>query len=239
MAIIDVSAAYAMSYANGEIASRCDSGKLEELLKAQFSNATISSYNGYDDFFTILLDPVDFTDYVQASVSAYAYETLEDGSIHLTAYNGSEADVSIPAEVDGKRVASLGMASDGTAFSWKTSPVSVHVPDGVNILDNAFQNCTDLTSVRLPEDLPAISSGAFHSCSALTTLDIPDSVTAVGDAAFYGCSSLDGITLPQNLTSIGREAFYGCSSLTHLDLPSGISSIGARAFYGCTALTGD
>ena len=239
MAIIDVSAAYAMSYANGEIASRCDSGKLEELLKAQFSNATISSYDGYDDFFTILLDPVDFTDYVQASVSAYAYETLEDGSIHLTAYNGSEADVSIPAEVDGKRVASLGMASDGTAFSWKTSPVNVHVPDGVNILDNTFQSCTDLTSVRLPEDLPAISSGAFHSCSALTTLDIPDSVTAVGDAAFYGCSSLNGITLPQNLTSIGREAFYGCSSLTHLDLPSGISSIGARAFYGCTALTGD
>lgn len=64
MAIVDVATAYAMAYARGEITDRCDSSAIESLLNEQFSGATIGSYAGYDDLFTILLSPVDFNDYL-------------------------------------------------------------------------------------------------------------------------------------------------------------------------------
>ena len=64
MAIIDVASAYAMAYARGEITDRCDSGAIEDLLHEQFSGATIGNFASYDDLFTILLEPVDFNDYL-------------------------------------------------------------------------------------------------------------------------------------------------------------------------------
>lgn len=232
-AIVEVATAYANSYINGEIASRFDSDAVKALLDERFPGATVSHE---DNYFTILLHPVDFTDYIEQTPD-FAYEELADGSIHITAYNNASGDVTIPTEIDGKRVASFGMSSSGESFTWNTSPVSVYVPDGVNVLDYAFSGCASLASVRLPEDLTAIGAGTFHSCSALPSVDIPDSVISIGEAAFYDCVLLDGIILPPNLTTIGREAFYGCASLTSINLHSNITSIGARAFYGCTSLT--
>ena len=55
---------------------------------------------------------------------------------------------------------------------------------------------------------------AFEGCSSLTNITIPDSVTSIGMAAFDGCSSLTNITIPDSVTSIDRWAFSDCSSLT-------------------------
>ena len=79
--------------------------------------------------------------------------------------------------------------------------------------------------------------GAFESCTSLASVTIPDSVTSIGDDVFYGCTSLTSISIPDGVTSIGSYAFSDCKSLTSITIPGIVTSIGGNAFRDCTSLT--
>jgi len=83
----------------------------------------------------------------------------------------------------------------------------------------------------------SIGYGAFDSCSGLTSVIIPNSVTTIGGEAFRDCIGLTSIIIPNSVTEIGGEAFYGCSGLTSIDIPNSVTAIGVRAFSGCSGLT--
>ena len=90
---------------------------------------------------------------------------------------------------------------------------------GINIAvtsigNNAFEYCSSLTSVTIPNSVTSIGRYAFASCSRLTSVTIPNSVTSIGSSAFYDCSSLTSVTIPNSVTSIGGSAFSFCDDLT-------------------------
>ena len=90
-----------------------------------------------------------------------------------------------------------------------------------SIGDEAFLDCTYLTSITMPEGLVSIGAGAFTNCGFLEEITIPDSVTSIGQNAFERCSSLMSITIPIKVSSIGTQAFSWCWRLTEINVSSG------------------
>ena len=124
------------------------------------------------------------------------------------------------------------------AFEGCSGLTSVTIPDSVtSIGDQAFFGCSGLTSVTIPDSVTSIGGYAFFGCSALTSVTIPDSVTSIGSSAFSCCSALTNVTIPDGVTSIGDFTFNGCSALTSVTIPDGVTSIGDCAFSGCSGLT--
>ena len=124
------------------------------------------------------------------------------------------------------------------AFDGCSSLTSVIIPNSVtSIGDYAFSSCRSLTSVTIGNSVTSIGSWAFFGCNSLTSVTIPNSVTSIGNNAFCSCSSLTSVTIGNSVTSIGNSAFEYCSSLTSVTIPNSVTSIGSSAFSGCSSLT--
>ena len=100
----------------------------------------------------------------------------------------------------------------------------------------AFENCVDLTSIKLPNGVLSLGHKSFFGCTQLTSLEIPDGVSSIPVAAFRGCEKLLSVKLPEHLNSIMAYAFAECSSLTGIELSNDLISIGESAFSRCENL---
>ena len=124
------------------------------------------------------------------------------------------------------------------AFEWCSSLTSISIPNSVTIIeDYAFGLCSRLTSITIPNSVTSIGRSAFYGCSSLTSITIPNSVTFIGYGAFLSCKGLTSITIPNSLTSLGSSAFYDCSGLTSVSIPNSVTTIDTEAFCGCKSLT--
>ena len=89
-----------------------------------------------------------------------------------------------------------------------------------NSYSNEYTGSVDIPSMVTYNDLTysvtSIGYGAFEGCSGLTSITIPNSVTSIGYSAFEGCSGLTSVTIPNSVTSIGYSAFKGTTWYNNL-----------------------
>ena len=174
----------------------------------------------------------------------YEYTVLDDGTVGIAKYTGSDTEVTIPSKIDGKSVTSIGEY----AFGWCESLTSITIPNSVtSIGSSAFRGCKNLTSITIPNSVTSIDEDAFQWCTSLASINV--------DSGNVYYSSLNGvlynkdktelirspegiksITIPDSVTSIGWGAFYNCESLTSITIPNSVTSIGDYAFIDCKSL---
>jgi len=164
-----------------------------------------------------------------ASASAYSFEIngicYNIGAYYTVSvafYNGSSGSVSIPSTVY----------------------YDNHIYYVTSIGNNAFSNCSRLTSISIPTSITSIGSNAFYRCTGLKEVSIPYSVNSINYSAFEGCTSLKEVIfvgLSSNTTSassltIASSSFSNCPIET-LYLSRNLSFSGSNSpFRGMTTL---
>lgn len=93
---------------------------------------------------------------------------------------------------------------------------------------------SDIKKVIISEDINSVGDLAFLNCSNLTSVSLPNSLKYIGWSSFGGCG-LTNIELPEGVTSIGKQAFGYCA-LTRIGLPASVTNINDQAFIGCDSL---
>ena len=206
-------------------------------------------YQTATTFGTNVLQPAGYWNFFLAKLFddlPYTY-TVNNGQVTITKYTGADADVTIPATINGLPVTRIA----DSAFYYCLSLIKVTIPSSVTTIESyAFQSCTNLTSVIIPPGVTSIGDGAFEWCYSLTEVTIPASVTSLGggEGAFLGCTKLTAITVdPLNTVyrSVNGVLFnYGLTTLLQCPggkagsyaIPTGVTSIGFGAFCGCVNL---
>ena len=118
------------------------------------------------------------------------------------------------------------------AFNGCTGITEVVLPNGLKeIGEFAFMGCTDMESINIPTGLTTLGNNAFRGASSLTSsINIPATLSSIGNNVFRDCSKISNVTIPEGVTSIGDYAFRGCTSITSIELPSTLNSLGMFSF---------
>lgn len=160
-------------------------------------------------------------------------------------YNGNDAVVNIPSEINGTPVTTIGNA----AFR-DSSVTSVTIPASVTEIGaNAFAGCTNLTSVTYGGDWsnltiqsgnPAVEDAAKDAANEqLFDFEFILNNTAVVVISYKGTAA--DVTIPSRyqgkpVTTIGHAAFFN-SAVTSVTIPDSVTSISDDAFVNCPQLT--
>ena len=118
----------------------------------------------------------------------FSYEVVSGKNVRITGYNGDDAEIMIPAKLNGNTVTA--------------------------IYNYAFKNNSNIQRVEIASGIKTIGYGAFLKCSSLTEAVIGDGTTSIGTYAFKDCTSLSRIVIPASVTSINANSFTNCPNLT-------------------------
>lgn len=149
----------------------------------------------------------------------------------------------VPANIlkDNKRFKSAYIEDGVTGFGvdafYNSEISSVRLPNDITSLQNkTFYGCAQLAYIYDGENIQSIGESCFELCVSLSSFDAPKTLTTISANAFKD-SGVKSITLPEGLTGIGVSAFEGCSRLRSVDIPSTVTNIGSKAFSSCGELT--
>lgn len=179
------------------------------------------------------------------------YNYLSDGEwlywdkgdyITVCGYEGNAAHITIPEEINGKKVTTVknhteklefeGMEGmEATLFFDRTNKntVWVTIPEGVIGIGTETFAYAAIERVELPQSLEYIGEKAFMDCKGLKSIEIPKNVKVIDSCAFEN-SAIEEITLNEGLEYIGASAFEKTVNLRHILIPDSVEDIGELAF---------
>ena len=168
-------------------------------------------------------------------------------------------------------IAGLAILNDDPVFIYFLKLDGTYTVRGIK--DESIENIT-IPAEHKGIPITKVGKRAFEDCTGLTSITIPESVTSIGEFAFTNCTNLSevhisniaswcnidfcniyanplvhakhlylsgeeiiNLVIPEGVTSIGNYAFTDCSSVTSVTLPSSLTSIGENAFTSCEGLT--
>ncbi len=163
------------------------------------------------------------------------YYSNEDNTGYLVAGIGTVkgTDIVIPDTYKGLPVVGINYF----AFQDCTHITSVTIPESVTTINvRAFMGCTALESIKLPSGIKKIDYNAFGDCTSLKNVELNEGLETIASEAFSGCTSLESVKLPSSVTVVDYYAFSNCTALEGVEIPHGIKSIGHNSFSGCTSM---
>ena len=120
------------------------------------------------------------------------------------------------------------------------------IPNSVTRIEVvAFNECEELTSIKIPGNVTEIVPGAFSGLTCLERIEVSENnqyycsvnnccLTKDGKTLVFGCKTS---IIPDGVTEISYAAFDGCIGLTSVIIPNSVTKIGKIAFANCTELT--
>ena len=199
-------------------------------------------------------------------ICAYAFEdcanlesiTLPDSVtlMGLSVFNGCKSLITINVAAGNQNFVSVNGVlydKDKTAiirYPARKKDKNYNILNSVRFVhNNAFEDCTNLTSITIPNSVTGIASNAFGGCS-IKSITIPNSVTNIYSSTFDGCTSLTAINVATGnryYVSV-NGVLYNKDKTTIIRYPEGkkdksysildsVTSIESDAFGGCTSLT--
>ncbi len=194
-----------------------------------------------------------FALFVFVGVQAYAQTFEADGiyynvtdeaaltcevTSHPGGTEGYSGDIIIPASVQYNEQTYAVTRIGDNAFADCTILSSVIIPEGVISLGGLAFARSSVVSVSLPQTLTDLgNNGPFTRCANLQSIILPPLITALPRWAFDYCTSLRSIVIPENVTTIESSAFAYCTSLRSIVIPENVTTIGSSAFAYCTSLS--
>ena len=180
-----------------------------------------------------------FSALMLSCIALWAHDVEIDGIY----YNLDEDDNTAGVTYRGEYFNSYSNEYSGSVTIPETITYNSEIYSVTSIGSSAFNGCSGLTSVTIPNSVTSIGSGAFYDCSGLTSVTIPNSVTSIGEGAFNSCSRLTEILVSSNNDEFSSEngVLYNKDKTTLIKYPAGkkdtsytipnsVTSIGSRAF---------
>ena len=234
-----------------DIAAWCNISRLYELMRYDSSNKNLYINNELVTSITIPNGVTAISSYAFRGCSGITSITIPDSvtSIGTAVFRGCTGLTSISVASGNTKYHSAGNCLIETAtktliLGCKTSIIPAE-GSVKRIANYAFEYCTGLTSITIPDSVTSIGEGVFSGCSGLTSIVLPNSVTSIGSDAFYNCTGLTSVTIGNGVTSIGNHAFSNCYRLIEvynksaLSITAGSSSNGDVARYAKNVYTNE
>ncbi len=189
----------------------------------------------------------------------FTYTINPDGTAEIMDYAGNAEILTLPDELDGIKVTSIGYS----AFRRNETLKSVTIPESITAVGTAaFTGCTKLETLNLPENLESFKytaientplyknpdnweAGTLYINNHLVkknqgpgwdTYEVKEGTISICNFAFEHNSKLKTVTLPSSLKRIGNGAFSLCAKLEEINLPENLTYLGNGVFENCTKL---
>lgn len=115
-------------------------------------------------------------------------------------------------------------------FRWWANLISIEIPEDVRIIPNDAFSDTKFSKFIVPEGVIEIGENAFCFCSNLTQITLPRSLKKISNGAFTVCENLENVLIEDGLEVIGHNVFKNCPKLKQIHLPKSIKKIGVEVF---------